>query len=71
MLISLRRLDEPLVRECKQLYALLRRALGRLYRVGPAQQSASHDGFGRFLEEYALRNDVASRRYSAEEALRH
>jgi len=71
MHISLRKLEKPLVRECQQLYSALRLTLGRLHRVGPAPHSTSHDGFNRFLEEYALRNDIASRHYPADKALRH
>jgi hypothetical protein len=49
----------------------LRRTLGRLHRIGPARHPASDDGFRRFLQEYALRNDLASRSYPSDRGLPH
>ena len=59
MHISLRKLDELLARECRQLYSALQRTIERLHRVGPTRHSVSDDSFNRFLEEYALRNNIA------------
>lgn len=54
--IPLRRLDEPLVRGWRHLYSALQRTFGRLHRIDRPLPAASHDGFNRFLKEYALRN---------------